>query len=504
MRDLTQRRFDVPAPRGHLSYYGLRDSPFMPIARPELLWLGTAQRTVLATLTTALHRGGGVLLLTGDIGAGKTSLANVLLAGLSGESLLIGRISDPGFESSEFFNALTEAFGISGTFDTTASFVTRFQELLNSAASNRKRVLVVVDEAHRMTPELLAEVQDLSDIGTAAGLTILLVGQEELRATLSGDRLAALRGRIAASCAVHPLTADETGRYIRHRLALAGAEDEIFSVDAIRAIASISRGAPGIINITCHAALVTGHERQVRTIRKETIEDGLILRAPPREPPDEDSREVERPPEFRRHGASGRIAYRRGGRACAGEEPSGPPRLGRSKTTRHVVVLAAFILIAGGYVLYTGGFQWSRQRSIPTTAAPGPARGAGDQDDAAVQAAPEAAAVAGANREAKTPIPSPKAERKRLSTDRAAPEPGSSAGRGISSSAAARQGNPGARGRAGSGAKIRQDVFEESPERPAVSRSPAPKRQEPGKSDEAYDPAAIIDWLLENSSPSRR
>ena len=321
MRELTPRRSDVPAPRGHLSYYGLRASPFRAIAEPDLLWLGTTHRTVLATLTTAIRRGGGVLLLTGDIGAGKTSLANALLAGLSCEPLLIGRIPSPGFESSEFFNAVTAAFGIGGTFDAKVSFVASVQELLSSAASDRKRVLLVVDEAHRLTPELLEEIQDLSAIGTASGLTILLVGQEELRATLSEHRLAALRRRIAANCAVDLLTTNEVGQYIRHRLALAGVEDEIFSLEAIRVIASISRGAPGIINITCDGALLTGYQRQARTIREEIIEDGFTQAALPSEPAVRQSRRAERARDIALHRASGRRAYARGGQTGAGDEP---------------------------------------------------------------------------------------------------------------------------------------------------------------------------------------
>jgi type II secretory pathway predicted ATPase ExeA len=503
MRDLTPRRFDVSAPRGHLSYYGLRDSPFLPIAQPELLWLGTAQRAVLATLTTAIRRGGGVLLLTGDIGAGKTSLANVLLAGLNGESLLIGRISDPGFESSEFFNAVTAAFGIGGTFDSPASFLPRFQELLSSAASNRKRVLVVVDEAHRMTPELLEEIQGLSDIGTAARLTILLVGQEELRATLSGDRLAGLRRRIAASCVVHPLTADETGQYIRHRLVLVGAEDEIFSVDAIRAIASISRGAPGIINVTCDGALLSGYQRQARTIRGEIIEDRLLQALTPREPADEESRRVDAPLELARRPASGPQASRRTGQAAPGQASIPSSRPGRRKTTP--VIVLGLALIVAGYGVYAVRFHQDRPASGPSSVAPAPTGKPGDRDRAAVQEAPEQPGVAGTSRDAPAPTPSATTDARGRSIDRTGPDPAPRAGREASSSATqeVRPREPSARERAGAEARMRGDGVTERPGSRAASR-PSATRPEPEKNDESYDPDAIIDWLVEHSTAGRR
>lgn len=503
MQDLTPRRFDVPASPG-LSYYGLRESPFLPIVKPEQLWLGAEQRTVLATLTAAIRRGGGgVLLLTGDMGSGKTSLANAVLAGVSDGSFLIGKVPDPGFDSLEFFKAVTKAFGLSGAFDSKAAFLESFQALLRRAASSGKRIVVVVDEAHRMSPEVFEDIQDVSDIGTAAGLTIVLVGQPELRATLAGRGLAALGRRIAASCAVHPLTAEEVGQYIRHRLALAGAENEIFSADAIRAIASISRGAPGIINVTCDGALLTGVQRQTRTIRKEIVEAGLFQAAPPRELADQESRRAEAPLEVAGR-ASGPRASRRSGQAVPGRKSIASSRLGQRKATQLIVLGIA--LIVAGYSVYAVKLHRGRPPSAPSTVAPAPTVKPGGGDTAAVQEAPEQAVTDGTSREARPAMPSAATDARERSTDRAAPDPARRAGGRTSSSAAedAQPREPSARERAGSEAKMRRDVVAERPGSRAVSSPPASRRPEPRKDDESYDPAAIIDWLVEHSPPGRR
>jgi type II secretory pathway predicted ATPase ExeA len=505
MQDPTPRRFDVPGSRGSLSYYGLRESPFLPVVKPEQLWLGAEQRRILATLTTAIRRGGGVVLLTGDIGSGKTSLANALLADLSDGPFLIGKTPDPSFNSPEFFTAVTQAFGMGGACDAKVGFLASFQELLSSAASKRKRTIVVVDEAHRMSPEVFEDIQDLSEIGTAAGLTIVLVGQEELRAALSGHPLAALRRRIVASCVLHPLTAEEVGQYIRHRLALAGAEGEIFSRDAIRAIASISRGAPGIINVTCDGALLTGYQRQARTIRGEIIEDGLLQAVTPRESADEDSRRVDAPLEFARRPASGPQASRRSGQAAPGQQSVSSPKPGRRKMTP--VIVLGLALIVAGYGVYAVRFHQDRPASGPSNVAPAPTGEPGDRDRAAVQEASDQAGVAGTSRDAPPPIPSATTDTRERSTDRAGPGPAPRAGREVSSSATQEvrpRESSSARERAGAEAGMRRDVVTERPGSRAASRPSAAIRPEPEKNDESYDPAAIIDWLVEHPAAGRR
>ena len=142
---------------------------------------------------------------------------------------------------------------------------------LSRAAS---KVLLVIDEAQGLGDELLRKVFDLSTIGTFEEhpFAILLAGQRELSAALSKDQHAGLRQRITTTCVLEPLTADEVGEYIRSRLRTAGSEEAIFAPDAVRQIASVSRGAPGLINVVCERALLAGYQRQARPIGPEIID----------------------------------------------------------------------------------------------------------------------------------------------------------------------------------------------------------------------------------------
>ena len=201
-------------------------------------------------------------------------MVNWLIERLGRESLVIGRLPPFVFEASELSQAVADAFGFGGKISSAAAFATRFRVFLADAHSRGAKVLLVIDEAQGLGDELLRKVFDLSTIGTFEEhpFAILLAGQKELRAALSKDQHAGLRQRITTTCVLDPLTADEVGEYIQSRLRAAVSEEAIFGPDAIRQIAAVSRGAPGLVDVVCERALLAGYRRQSRAIGPEIID----------------------------------------------------------------------------------------------------------------------------------------------------------------------------------------------------------------------------------------
>ena len=259
---------ELPGPDRHLPFYGLASPPFRSGADPGHLWLGNAHRAILDILGRAFRDGNGIAVLTGDAGTGKTSLAQRFIAMLGPAGIAVGRVSSPGQAPSDFFEAVLSAYGVRRPVHDKDTFAACIRNVLARAAARGDKVLLALDEAQGLGHELLREVGDLSALAAASGhpLFILLIGETRLTAALKDDQHAALRAQIVARCAVPPLGLDEVGAYVRHNLDAAGAVTEIFSPEAIRTIASLSRGAPGAINILGDRALLVGRARRARPI----------------------------------------------------------------------------------------------------------------------------------------------------------------------------------------------------------------------------------------------
>ena len=189
--------------------------------------------------------------------------------------IVVGRVSSPGPAPSDFFEAVLSAYAVRRPVHDKDTFAACFRDVLARAAARGDKVLLVMDEAQGLGHELLREVGNLSAMAVASGhpLVILLVGETRLAMVLHADRHAALREHIIARCAVPPLNPDEVGAYVRHYLDAAGAVTEVFSPEAIRTIASLSRGAPGAINIIGDRALLAGRARRARPITEAIVSD---------------------------------------------------------------------------------------------------------------------------------------------------------------------------------------------------------------------------------------
>lgn len=258
----------------YLSHYNLVEKPFQITVDPKFLWLGEKHREALSVLKYGVLDNKGFLLLTGDVGTGKTTVINSLLRDLD-KDVLAATVLDPRLETMEFFNLLAGAFGIEDRFTQKVDFLATFETFLNEAHKNEKRVLLIIDEAQRLNPELLEEIRLLSNMERADSklLNMFFVGQDEFKKTLLADDCRALRQRIAVTYQLNPLTEKETSDYILYRLKVAGTRREIFDKKAVRQVYAFSRGYPRLINIICDQALLTGFVRDLKKIKSEVVRE---------------------------------------------------------------------------------------------------------------------------------------------------------------------------------------------------------------------------------------
>jgi len=258
----------------YLSHYKLESKPFQMSTDPDFLWLGEKHKEALATLKYAIVENKGILALTGDVGTGKTTLINALIKSL-GNDTVAATIYDPSLGVLEFFNIVAVAFNMGKTFDSKGEFLIYFKRFLKDARAQNKKVLLIIDEAQRITSELLEEIRLLSNLEDehVRLLNIFFVGQNEFIDILNEYKNRALRQRITIRYHIEPLTLSETEAYTRHRLKIAGARAHIFSSGAIQEIFSFSDGYPRMINIICDHALLSGYVREILIITADIIKE---------------------------------------------------------------------------------------------------------------------------------------------------------------------------------------------------------------------------------------
>ncbi|MGB3223149.1 MAG: AAA family ATPase [Desulforhopalus sp.] len=258
----------------YLSFYGLHKKPFQINTNPSFFWFGTMHKEALAILKYGITENKGFLLLTGDVGTGKTTLVNALINSL-GEEVIVAKVPDPGLEMIDFMNYISHAFEMEKKFRSKESFLVQFGEFLATAYSAGKKVLLIIDESQRLSPDLLEEIRQLSNIEKQATkiLNILFVGQNEFNDVLLEKRNRPLHQRIAINYAIRPFDFHETGEYIRQSLQFAGTEKEIFNPDAIRNLYEFSEGFLRRINIICDHAMLSGYIRETKTVTGEMVKE---------------------------------------------------------------------------------------------------------------------------------------------------------------------------------------------------------------------------------------
>ncbi len=256
----------------YLSYYNLSAKPFQISADPKFLWLGEKHKEALAALKYGILDNKGFLLLTGDVGTGKTTLINALVQKLS-DDVIVATVLDPSLDKLDFFNFLANKFKLTKEFTSKGAFLIQFNHFLNDAFIHNKQVLLIIDEAQRISQELLEEIRLLSNLEKQSVklINIFFIGQNEFNDILLETRNRALLQRITINYHLDPFTENETKEYIRYRLRVAGSTKNIFSSGAIHKLFKFSEGYPRLINIICDYALLSGYVKEKRIIDSKIV-----------------------------------------------------------------------------------------------------------------------------------------------------------------------------------------------------------------------------------------
>lgn len=258
----------------YYSYYGFSKKPFELIPDPNMVFMREAHREAMAVLLYGQMYNKAFLLLTGEIGTGKTTLVKVLLKSIFNKDNVC-LIDHPTFSVDDFYYFLASKYDLSEYKNNKAKFLIEFDELLEDCKEDKERVLLIIDEAHLLSYELFEEVRLLSNHDTKYNvLSIFLVGQPELNDRLRDKRLQALRQRIGVRFHLDSFSEKETEGYINFRLLRAGTQRRnLFQPQAVKLIHQITGGNPRLINIVCDHALVNGFAESKDEIDADLIQE---------------------------------------------------------------------------------------------------------------------------------------------------------------------------------------------------------------------------------------
>jgi len=272
-------------------FFGLRANPFNVNPDPRFLFLTQHAREALACLSYGIQTRKGFILLTGEVGTGKTTLLNKLLEWLRTQRVSTAFVFNPRLNVTEFFDFVMGDFGIATEAGDKGRALMRLNYWLLDRYRSGETAALIIDEAQNISSELLEEIRLLTNLETSTEklLQIVLAGQPELERKLREPELRQLRQRITLRCRTHPLTAEETGQYITQRLRIAGSNGEpIFAPDAVEAIHRFSQGIPRVTNLLCEHTLINAFVDQTRPVTAQMVEEVAtefeLAEAPPVEP----------------------------------------------------------------------------------------------------------------------------------------------------------------------------------------------------------------------------
>ncbi|MEM7280176.1 MAG: AAA family ATPase [Pseudomonadota bacterium] len=255
-------------------FFGLREKPFSITPDPRYLYQSERHQEALAHLAYGVKESGGFIQLTGEVGTGKTTVTRALLNRLP-EQVDVAMILNPRLNVNEFLLTICEELQIPLPANTQSNkaLVDALNRHLLEAHAEGQRIVVIVDEAQNLDSEVLEQVRLLTNLETGSHklLQIILIGQPELRQILARNDLRQLAQRITARYHLEPLSIQEAGGYIRHRLEVAGATSDIFTKGAIREVHRLSTGIPRLINVICDRALLGAYTGQVHTITPSIV-----------------------------------------------------------------------------------------------------------------------------------------------------------------------------------------------------------------------------------------
>jgi general secretion pathway protein A len=255
----------------YLSYYSLKEKPLQDTANPEYFWLGESQAEAISVLKFGIEKGEGITVLTGDVGTGKTVLVKYV-AGLLESEFKIAKIDDPGIDSLDFLYFLADSLNLPYNFDDMMSF---FEYVDEAYSKTHKRMLIIIDEAHRLTKSLFNDLVLMAKIkrDNEQLINIVLAGQDPLIKLVNETKQKGNKRKDPLVCHIRSLTKNEINEYVKHRLKIAGTESNIFTSGAIGKIFQYSCGIPRMINTICDHALMIGYSTDLKKIKTSVIKE---------------------------------------------------------------------------------------------------------------------------------------------------------------------------------------------------------------------------------------
>src|ERR1700758_5251726 len=256
-------------------FYGLRANPFNVNPDPRYLFLTRHTEEALACLTYGIQSRKGFVLLTGEVGTGKTTLINKLLEWLRLQQVATAFVFNSRLNVPQFLDYMMTDFGIPCESKSKSQILQRLYNWLLDRYRAGETAVLIVDEAQNLSDEVLEEIRMLTNLETFTEklLQIVLVGQPELEQRLKQPQLRQLRQRLTLRAKTHALNLEETKAYIHQRLRIAGSNGEpVFEPEALLALFRYSAGIPRVVNLLCEHCLVSGFVDQKKNVTVEIVD----------------------------------------------------------------------------------------------------------------------------------------------------------------------------------------------------------------------------------------
>lgn len=256
-------------------FYGLRELPFALTPDPRFVYFTPSHTEAMANLHYGVESGKGLIVVTGEVGTGKTTILRWMMQRLD-RNVLVGYIFNPRLSVPEFYQHVTRVLGVD-EWENKSDLLFKLGKVLESRHERGLRTVLIVDEAHGLSTSVLEEIRLMSNFESDSSklLQVILTGQPELRDVLNNPELRQLKQRVALRCEIKPLpNIEETEKYIKSRLTTAGAErTDIFTQAAIDYIYRCSEGIPRQINNLCDNALLAGYSAGEPNVTRARVEE---------------------------------------------------------------------------------------------------------------------------------------------------------------------------------------------------------------------------------------